>query len=179
MTEYHHSSPADRANVTSDPAEVEKIYEMIEGFDVAMVTTVDSDSGDGRLTSRPLSTQDSEVPGEVLFLVRESGAIAKDVRANPHVNLAFSSMKAWVSLSGTAEIVEDRGLVAKLWSKGTDLFLDGGPENPDNKVMRVTGDTAAYWGGESVIGTVVKAIRTVTGRGQEKDDEGGTTVVEL
>ncbi|MDO5495125.1 MAG: pyridoxamine 5'-phosphate oxidase family protein [bacterium] len=179
MTEQHYSSPADRANVTSEPEEVEKVNDLLDGFDVAMVTTVDSDSAEGRLTSRPLSTQEAREDGVVLFLVRGSSAIAKDIEANPNVNVAYSSMKAWVSLSGTAEIVEDPALVAELWSAGAEMFMDGGPEDPDNRVMRVTGETAAYWGGESLVATVVKTIKTITGRGQEKDEEGGTTVVEL
>jgi hypothetical protein len=54
--------------------------------------------------------------------------------------------------------------------------MDGGPENPDNVVLRVDGDTAEYWGGESLVGTVVGTVKAVTGK---KDDDEGATVVEL
>ena len=176
MTEHHDTSPHDHVRVSDDPADVAKVHEMISDMDVAMLTTVDSSSSEGRLTSRPLSTQVAEEDGDILFLVRSSSAAAADVRADARVNVAYSSMKAWVSLAGTASLVEDRALVDKLWSKGADMFMEGGPENPDNVVLRVSADTAHYWGGESLIGTAVSTLRAITGRGP---DDPSSTVVEL
>lgn len=176
MTEHHDTSPHDPVRVSADPADVAKVHELISGMDVAMLTTVDSSSSDGRLTSRPLSTQVAEDDGDVLFLVRSSSAAAADVRADPRVNVAYSSMKAWVSLAGTASLIEDRALVEQLWSKGADMFMEGGPDNSDNVVLRVSADTAHYWGGDSLIGTAVSTLRAVTGR---DSDEPSSTVVEL
>ncbi|WP_151523860.1 pyridoxamine 5'-phosphate oxidase family protein [Serinicoccus kebangsaanensis] len=177
MTEQHDSSPSDPATVTDDPEAVAKAHEVMSGMDIAMLTTVDSSSGDGRLTSRPLSTQVHEEDGDVLFLVRASSAVASDVRAHPHVNVAYSSMKAWVSLAGTASVIDDRSLVQQLWSKGADAFMDGGPENPDNVVLKVSGDTVMYWGGDSLVGTAVDTLKMITGKGDQQD--AGPTVVEL
>lgn len=176
MTERHDTSPADPVRVSDDPAEVEKVHDIMKKMDIAMLTTVDS-TASGRLTSRPLSTQVHQDDGDVLFLVRRSSAVAADVRANPNVNVAYASMKAWVSLAGTASLVEDRALIKKLWSKGADMFMDGGPENPDNVVLKVNGDTATYWGGESMVGTVVSTVKQMTGRGNDRD--AGPTVVDL
>jgi|GEM_PF-455993 len=177
MTEHHDSSPADPVTVTSDPEAVAEAHKVMSGMDIAMLTTVDSSSGDGRLTSRPLSTQVHEEDGDVLFLVRGSSAVVSDVRAHPNVNVAYSSMKAWVSLAGTASIIEDRALVEQLWSKGADAFMEGGPENPDNVVLKVNGDTVMYWGGSSLVGTAIDTLKTVTGKGDQED--AGPTVVEL
>lgn len=175
--EHHDTTASDPVTVTSDPAEVEKVYAVMKKMDIAMVTSVDSSSAEGRLTSRPLSTQVHEEDGDVLFLVRASSPLARDVEANPQVNVAYSSMKAWVSLAGTATLVQDRALIEQLWSKGADAFMDGGPENPDNVILKVHGDTAEYWGGESMVGTVVSTVKTMTGRGDDKD--AGPTVVDL
>ncbi|GAB3694501.1 pyridoxamine 5'-phosphate oxidase family protein [Corynebacterium nasicanis] len=160
----------------SEQTDVQKVHEIMSGMDIAMLTTVDSSSEVGRLTSRPLSTQVHEEDGDVLFLVRASSAVAADVAANPQVNVAYSSMKAWVSLAGEAEIITDRALVEKLWSKGADAFMEGGPDNPDNVVLKVHGDTAEYWGGESLVGTVVSTIRSVLGRSGDDDDTGAKVV---
>lgn len=174
----HDSSGADPVRVSDDPADVEKVHKLISGMDIAMLTTIDSSSPHGRLTSRPLSTQVAEEDGDVLFLVRSSSAVAADVRADPRVNVAYSSVKAWVSLAGTASLIEDRALVEQLWSKGADLFMEGGPDNPDNVVLKVSGDTAHYWGGESLIGTAVSTVKAITRRGKGGDDA-SSTVVEL
>lgn len=174
MTEQHDTHPDDPVRVSDDPADVAKVHELISDMTVAMLTTVDASSG--RLTSRPLTTQVAEEDGDVLFLVRERSAVVRDVEANPQVNVAYSSMKAWVSLAGTATVLRDRTLVEELWSKGASAFMDGGPDNPDNVVLRVTGETAEFWGGESLIGTAVSTIKAITRR---KDEDSGPTVVEL
>ena len=176
MTEHHDTHPADPVTVSSDPEEVAKVHEIISGMDVAMLTTVDATSPDGRLTSRPLSTQRAEEDGDVLFLVRDASPVVRDVETNPQVNVAYASSKAWVSLAGTARVVRDRALVEQLWSKGASAFMEGGPDNPDNVVLKVSGDTAEYWGGTSLVGTVVSTVKAVAGR---QDEDAGPTVVEL
>lgn len=164
-------------SVTTDPAEVKKVHDLMESVDIAMLTTTDSESGSSRLVSRPLSTQVAE-DGDILFLVRSSSSVAADVRANGEVNVAYASNKAWVSVSGTATVVNDRELVKELWSKGADAFMEGGPENQDNVVLKVNGDTATYWGGESLIGTAVKTIGAIRNKNDD-DAQGGPTTVAL
>lgn len=160
---------------TSDE-DVKTVHDLIEKMDVAMLTTVCATTG--RLVSRPLSTQVAEEDGDVLFLIDRTSAVADDVRANPGVNVAYSSKKAWVSLSGQGTLVEDAAVVKDLWSKGADMFMDGGPENPDNIVLKVHGDTATYWGGTSLAGTVVKTIAAMRNK-DEKKGSGGPTTVDL
>lgn len=164
-------------STTTDPAEVKKVHDLMESVDIAMLTTTDSSAGSTRLVSRPLSTQVAE-DGDILFLVRSSSSVADDIRANAEVNVAYASNKAWVSVSGTATVVNDRELVKELWSKGADMFMDGGPENQDNVVLKVNGDTATYWGGQSLIGTAVKTIGAIR-NSNDDDAQGGPTTVEL
>ncbi|WP_232548068.1 pyridoxamine 5'-phosphate oxidase family protein [Propioniciclava soli] len=164
------NSPANDIVVTSDPAEVERVRSLMADIDVAMLTTVDAGADDGRLTSRPLSTQLAEEDGDVLFLVRSSSHVVRDIRAHPQVNVGYTSKSAWVSLSGTAEVIEDRALIEELWSAGASFFMEGGPENPDNVVLKVHGDTAQVWGGESRVGMLVKVLRSVTGNSDETSD---------
>ncbi|MDO5619804.1 pyridoxamine 5'-phosphate oxidase family protein [Kocuria sp.] len=169
---------SENQQVTTDPAEVKKVHDLMENVDIAMLTTTDSASGNTRLVSRPLSTQVAE-DGDILFLVRSSSSVAADIRANPNVNVAYASNKAWVSVSGAATIVHDRELVEELWSKGADMFMEGGPENQDNVVLKVNGDTATYWGGASLIGTAVKTIGAIRNKNDDDDAQGGPTTVEL
>lgn len=159
---------------TSDE-DVKTVHDMIEKMDVAMLTTVCAATG--RLVSRPLSTQVAEADGDVLFLINKTSAVADDIRANPVVNVAYSSKKAWVSLSGHGTLVEDNAQVKELWSTGADMFMDGGPENPNNVILKVHGDTATYWGGTSLAGTIVKTIGAL--RKKDTNESGGPTTVNL
>lgn len=174
MTEQDKTSTA---NLSTDPDDVRTVHKIIEDTDIAMVTTTDAASAEGRLTSRPLTTQVAEEDGDVLFLVRDDSAVVRDVQANPQVNVAYASSKAWVSLAGSASVVRDRAVVEELWTKASGAFLDGGPQDPHNVVLKVRGDTAEYWGGPSLVGTVVKTLRAVTGRAD--DSESGPKVVDL
>lgn len=174
MTENANTT-AHEPTPTASEEQVRTVHEMIESLGVAMLTTVDSSTG--RLVSRPLSTQVAEEDGDVLFLISRTSSVAADVRANPAVNVAYASKKAWVSLSGEATLIEDEAVVKRLWSSGTDLFMDGGPEDPDNIVLKVDGDTATYWGDTSLAGTLVKTIGAV--RKKNRQGSGGPTTVDL
>ncbi|GAB3708948.1 pyridoxamine 5'-phosphate oxidase family protein [Mariniluteicoccus flavus] len=159
--------------LSTDPKDVEQIRSLMEDIDIAMVTTHDASAD--RLISRPLSTQMAEEDGDVLFLTTRSSSFVRDITVNPQVNVAYTSKKAWISVAGEARVVEDRALVEKLWSAGASAFMEGGPENPDNVVVRVHGDTAELWGGGSLVGLAVKMVRGMVGN---KDDD-GTKVVDL
>lgn len=159
---------------STNPKDLEKLREIMGDIDVAMVTTRDA-AEPGRLISRPLSTQLAETDGDVLFLTERGSSFVRDITADPHVNVAYAGKGAWVSLAGRARVVDDRALVEKLWSTGSALFMEGGPDNPENVVVRVEGDTAELWGGQSKVATAVKMVRAMTGN---RDDD-GTKVIDL
>ena len=87
--------------------------------------------------------------------------------------MAYAGKGAWVSLSGTAQVVDDETKLAELWNTFTDAWLEGGPENPENILIKVSGETAEYWdtpGGK--VTQVVNLVKAkVTGRRFEGDNE--------
>lgn len=153
--------------ITDDPKAVKKVRDVMDDIDVAMVTTLNHEQPN-QLVSRPLSTQTAD-DGDALFLIRKDSSVAADVRANPQVNLGYTSKTAWLSVAGRAEIVVDDALVKELWSAGASAFMEGGPEDPDNVVLRVRGETAHLWGGDGVLGAVVSTLKAVAGRDGEDD----------
>ena len=59
--------------------------------------------------------------------------------------LSFSSRDAWVSLTGTAAVVDDRTKLEELWTTFAEAWLPGGPDNPEATLIRVDVDRAEYW----------------------------------
>ena len=55
--------------------------------------------------------------------------------------MAYSGNGAWVSLSGTARIVNDTDKLRELWSSFTGSWLEGGPENPNNVLIEIDADS--------------------------------------
>ncbi|GAB48777.1 pyridoxamine 5'-phosphate oxidase family protein [Mobilicoccus pelagius] len=152
----------------------EKVAGIIEKTRVAMLTFHD---GRGRLVSCPMGTQDVDFDGTVLFLTERDSDKVDAITANPQVNVAYSGDSEWVSLSGHARIENDVEKIRELWGPLTDGFMEGGPENPDNVLIVVEGDTAEYWnspGGK--IGQIFDLVRTAT---TKKEPRGENDVVDL
>lgn len=119
-----------------------KIARLVKGVRIAMLTHTDAQN---RLVSHPMATQDVEWDGDVLFIGERHSDKVRDLQRDPRVNLAYSGDSAWVSVSGTAEVVDDRALLEEQWNAFTDAWLEGGPENPDNVLIRVRAESAEYW----------------------------------
>ena len=93
------------------------------------------------------------------------------------VNVAVAGDDYWVSISGTGSVAEEPETKQRLWNTFNDAYTDGGPENPDNVVLRVNADSAEYWdtpGGVGVLLGVLKA--KLTG---DKPQSGESATVQL
>ena len=154
----------------SDEQGVSKVVDLMRSTRIAMLTTSDDQ---GRLTSRPMATQDVEFAGDVWFITERSANFVSHLSTSPQVNLAYASGSSWVSLAGTAHVVEDDARLADLWNTFTDAWMEGGPENPENVLIRVDADTAEYWDSPgSKVTQVANLVKTrVTGDRYEADNE--------
>ena len=150
---------------------IQKVRDIIKGTRIAMLTHVDED---GRLVSKPMATQEVDFDGTVRFIAERASDQGMDIQKNPNVNVAYSGNGAWVSLSGTARIVNDTDKLRELWSSFTGSWLEGGTENPNNVLIEIDADTAEYWdtpGGSKVtqVANLIKA--KVTGNTVDGENE--------
>jgi general stress protein 26 len=123
----------------------ELLWELVKDIQFAMFTT----RADGRLRSRPMTTQNSEVDERAslwFFMSRGSEAV-NDIGADPVVNVAYADpgRDAYVSISGEAAVVEDRGKKEQLWSKLAEAWFPGGAGDPDLALVEVRIEDAEYW----------------------------------
>jgi general stress protein 26 len=147
-----------------------KVRKIIEDSRLAMLTTIDAD---GRLVSKPMATQDVDFDGDVYFIAERSSHKVRNIERDPRVNVAYSGSSAWVSLSGDAEVVDDPDKLAELWNTFTDAWLEGGPENPENVLLKVNAGSAEYWDTpNSKVVQVVNLVKAkVTGERFKGDNE--------
>jgi general stress protein 26 len=94
---------------------VAKVAELIKDIHVAMLTT---EAEDGLLHSRPMATQKTEFDGTLWFFTGLSTGRISEIDWNPEVNLSSSEPdhSRYMSVSGTAEIVDNRAKMDELWS---------------------------------------------------------------
>jgi general stress protein 26 len=154
----------------TDQGQRRKVDELIRRTRLAMLTSVEPD---GRLVSMPMATQDVEFDGRVWFIAERDSQKVRNIAQNPHVNVAYSGSGSWVSLSGEAEVVDDADKLAELWGTFTDAWLEGGPENPNNILIRVDGTSAEYWDtpGSKVVQVANLVKAKLTGDRYDGDNE--------
>ncbi len=142
------TSPAD--------AGAQKIAELAKGITFAMLTTVDED---GAFVSRPMAQQDTDFSGDLWFLSSRDSRKVSHIEANPHVGVALTSRDVWISINGTAEVVDDREKVSELWSPQMEGWFPQGSEDLSVVAIRVDGETAEYW--DTPGGLVASALSLV------------------
>ncbi len=106
------------------------------------ILTYRSSSGD--LVSTPMGTQDFEHPSTVWFITEIDTDKVAAIKTDPRVNVSYASDKGWVSLAATARVNLDRGRLEELWDASAGIFMSGGPDDPENGLLEVTGITAEY-----------------------------------
>ena len=128
----------------------EKLYDLIEEIETAMFTTR---RGDGRLVSRPMATQKQSAGADFWFVTSRESEKLIEIGEDPHVNLAYykDRTREWVSVSGTAKIVDDREKVREMWQPDWRAWFgdtggakDGTPDDPRMVLIGVDMDMAMY-----------------------------------
>ncbi len=151
---------------------IRRLHELVRGIQLAMLTTYAED-GSG-LRSRPMTLQAADdVSGDLWFVLGRSSAMAKDVKMDKRVNLTFSLPHAslYVSLSGEAELIDDRQKSQELWTHSLKAWFPLGPYDPELTLLRVRVHAADYWeksSGKMVqLAGLAKAVLTGRHGGEE------------
>src|SRR5688572_22459546 len=123
--------------------DVRKLGELIDGIEVAMLTTRDAD---GRLFSRPLQTRRVEFDGDLIFFTTANSPKIEQVERDPRVNLTYANpdSQTYVSITGTAFVVRDRAEIESLWSAADRAFFEG-KDDPNLVLLKVRVEAAEYW----------------------------------
>ncbi|HEU4712473.1 MAG TPA: pyridoxamine 5'-phosphate oxidase family protein [Pyrinomonadaceae bacterium] len=130
-------------------SDYEKFKEMIKDIDLCMLTTVDENND---LHSRPMSlNSDVDENGNLWFFTSSNSHKASEIERTPNVNVSFidTSEQHYVSVSGTAELVQDRQKIKELWKPVLKAWFPDGPDQPDVALLKVKVTKAEYWDGPS------------------------------
>jgi general stress protein 26 len=147
-------------NETHPSSDLTRLGELIDGIEVAMLTT---HAADGSLVSRPLQTLRFDASGDLVFFTAADSRKLAELAANPDVNLAYANPKKalYVSVRGSARWDRDRATIDALWSPVQKVFFPEGKDDPNLVVLRVRVRDAAYW--ESAGNFVARALDFAAG----------------
>ncbi|MCA9912740.1 MAG: pyridoxamine 5'-phosphate oxidase family protein [Anaerolineae bacterium] len=123
---------------------VQTVRKMLSKHDTAMLVTHNVQGG---LVSRPMTAQETEFDGDVWFFVSSDADVLHEIQANAETNVTYSRGDDFLSLSGNASVVDDMEKKKELWYPELKKWFDGnGPESPDVRLVKVSVDTARFWG---------------------------------
>jgi general stress protein 26 len=122
---------------------IEKLNELIKDIKIAMITTNDG----GLLRSRPMATQDAEFDGTLWFFTSKNTHKAEEIKIDNRVNVSYAEPddNRYVSMSGTAELIDDHEKIEELWSPVYQAWFPKGLDDPNIILLKVTVEQAEYW----------------------------------
>ncbi len=149
------------SNTTHEEA-VKKLGALIKDIKFAMLTSIDG----GLLRARPMVTQKTEFDGILWFLTSTKTHKVSEIDQDPRVCIAYSDIddNNYVSVSGTAQVVQDRAKIEEMWNPLYKAWFPDGLDDPTICLLKVTVEQAEYWDSPSSavanIAGFVKAVAT-------------------
>jgi general stress protein 26 len=112
----------------------------------------------GRLRSRPMATQQTTFDGALWFFTQINSGKVGEIEGEHQVNVSYADVgnQKYVSVSGTAEISQDRAKAEELWSPWYKAWFPQGLEDPTLALLRISVHEAEYW--EAPHGAVVRLV---------------------
>lgn len=121
-----------------------QLWEKIKDVKIAMMTTCEKD---GRLRSRPMYTQKTEMRDNIWFFTKDDTPKVDELQNNTQVNLSYADPddSVYVSVSGRASVVRDKAKAAELWNPALKAWFPKGLDDPHLVLIKVEADMAEYW----------------------------------
>jgi len=140
---------------TAGSNDIKKLAELIKDIKIAMLTTVEAD---GRLRSRPMATQNKPFDGTLWFFTEINSGKVSEIQRDHQVNISYADTDSqkYVSVSGVANVVQDRAKAEEFWSPVYKAWFPDGLDDPSLALLKVDVTQAEYW--EAPHGAVVRLV---------------------
>ena len=123
--------------------ERQKVYEMLERFESAMLVT---HNPDGILDARPMRVAEVEPAGSLWFMTSRASRKVDEIEKDRRVLLVYQDAGGeYLSIAGTARIVEDGLRTRRLWKEPYKIWFPEGPDDPDLVLLSVEPEVAEFW----------------------------------
>lgn len=140
-----------------------RVWDLIDSIKFAMLVTHDG-QGD-ELRARPMHAHGRREEDAIYFLIDQRHQKDDEIQVNDNVCLAFAEPagQRYLSVTGTATVLDDRRRVHELWEAGNKAFWDD-ENDPNIRVLRVRPSAAEFWGSPGKLVTSVQmAAAALTG----------------
>ncbi|MDX1557034.1 MAG: pyridoxamine 5'-phosphate oxidase family protein [Xanthomonadales bacterium] len=131
----------------SDKSAQERLDELIEKFDTAMLVT---NSLQGGLRARPMAIAGHSEGALLHFATRSDNQKLEEVLADSSVAVTMQDGARYLSITGRARLDTSLDTARELWSPGMKLWFPDGPADPAMTLIVVEPECAEYWDREGI-----------------------------
>jgi general stress protein 26 len=149
--------------MSNDQAKIDRAWELMQRIKVGLFVTHDG-HGD-HLRARPVHAHPLPRDCAIYFLTDAESGKMHEIGGDQDVCIAFSDIgkSKYVSVTGTAAVLDDRAKIKQLWTASDKAFWTGA-DDPSIRLVRIVPSIAEYWDSFGAIVTAVKiAASSVTG----------------
>lgn len=149
--------------------DVDRVYDLAEDIGVCMLTS----KAGAALRSRPMHAKFDRDAGVITFLTDARHHKDDEIAADPQICLSFAKTGSqnYVSISGEAEVLNDRAAIEARFNEMAKVWFPDGPQDPNVRLLVVRPETAEYWDGKS--NPIAVAFQIVKARlSQQRPDLG-------
>lgn len=138
----------------------ERVWDLMGEIGFAMLVTHDGHSDEMR--ARPMHALIRQEEDAIYFLTDKRHDKDDEIQINDNVCVAFADNGGhrYVSVTGTANLLDDRAKVEELWDPSNKLFWDD-ENDPNIRVLRVKPSKAEFWDSPGKLVTTVKMAAAV------------------
>ena len=155
---------------------IEIIRGIIADAKFAMLTT---QCDKGHLHACPMTTQKTDdQPHKLWFLMNKGSDAVKHMQTHPQVNLAYQDGGDYLSISGTATLLEDQAKIDVLWSDAYEAFFDGAHDT-DIQLVCIEANSAQYWKSGGTVNSAFQLAKAALTGDKAADDLGETRSIDL
>lgn len=128
-------------------SDADRVYDLVEDIGVCMLT---SKSGD-TLRARPMHAKVDRQTGVISFVTDIRHHKDEEITADPDVCLAFAKPNSqnYVSISGSAEVIDDRAAIKIRFNEMSKVWFPDGAEDPNVRLLAVHPYAAEFWDGKT------------------------------
>jgi general stress protein 26 len=173
-----------RAIMSDMSAEVDRVWTLINDIPVAMVVTHEGQNR--HMRARPMAMRPAREEGAIYFLTDADAPKAEEIQRDETICLVLADSRSqkYVSITGYAEILDDRDRVKEIWSVYDRAFWPD-KDDPRIRILRVAPESAEFWEGAGAVATAVKLVAAVAsgervniGRNEKVEFPHGGTVTD-
>lgn len=123
---------------------IEKMKELVGHNAICMFT---SSVGEVPLHTRPMTTQEVDDQGNFWFLSSKDSHKNFEISSDARIQLLFANTSAseYLTVYGTATVIDDRKKIEEMWSPLAKAWFEQGKDDPNVSLIKVSPEDAYYW----------------------------------